>query len=241
MSNAAQQREHKQWLARMAKEADKERLRRARAAVKDARQQKRGARGRARKACSEARKRVRQWARDERVRVRLEVKELRESVRTRIAAAELEAKSTCSAGLADADSRARAAKTAAERLAAEREARRLERNWKGKGTHRPTKREVREESDDDVRNNVGEDEAIIFDKVRARIKTTARMSRTEAFTHWLHDHPADAQRILEAHHEQDVERLVREEEKQRRAMGVAYRRESDEELSRRISLAAVPF
>lgn len=241
MSTAQQQREQRKWRERMAKEADRERLRRARAAVKEARAQKRGAKGRARKACAEARKRVRLWARDERVRVREEVRQLKESVKQRIAAAELEARSTCSAGLADADARSRAAKTAAERLAAEREARRLERNWKGKGTHRPSKREVREESDDEVRNNLDQDSAIIFDRVRHRIKTTARMSRTEAFTHWLHDHPADAQRILEKHFEEDVSRLVREEEQQRRAMGVAYRRESDDELARRISLAAVPF
>ncbi len=52
------------------------------------------------------------------------------------------------------------------------------------------------ESDDEVRRNLGDDLAVVWDRVKNRIKATPRTTRTEVFLAWVHDHPGDAARIV---------------------------------------------
>jgi len=52
------------------------------------------------------------------------------------------------------------------------------------------------ESDDEVRRNLPDDLALVWAKVKGRIKGTARTTRTERFLDWVHDHPADSARII---------------------------------------------
>jgi restriction endonuclease len=53
--------------------------------------------------------------------------------------------------------------------------------------------ELRAESDDEVRRDLGDDQELeaLWEKVKHKIKGSARRSRTEAFLEYVHDHPED--------------------------------------------------
>jgi hypothetical protein len=67
--------------------------------------------------------------------------------------------------------------------------------------------EVLAESDDRVRNDLDtEDERLLFELVRAHIQPTARMTRTEAFFQWMHDHASNIPGILARYHTEQADR-----------------------------------
>jgi hypothetical protein len=67
--------------------------------------------------------------------------------------------------------------------------------------------EVLAESDDRVRHDLDtEDERLLFELVRTTIKPTARMTRTEAFFQWMHDHASNVPGILARYHAEQADR-----------------------------------
>lgn len=71
----------------------------------------------------------------------------------------------------------------------------------------------RQESDDEVRNNLPRDLVLVYDQVRKQIKGGPRTTRTEAFLQWAEENPGDV--LVYQQHAADVEvrRLVAEHEK----------------------------
>lgn len=82
-----------------------------------------------------------------------------------------------------------------------------------------TRTERKQESDDEVRRNLDADAVPIFDRVASHVRGTQKMTRTESFLHWAHEHPdeiirmraemadQDVSKWLEAEHEKERERI----------------------------------
>lgn len=81
---------------------------------------------------------------------------------------------------------------------------------------RVTARERLGESDDSVRSNLDAHLVPIFDRVRKTIHASPRMSRTEAFLHWAHEHPTEIQEMQAENSEKEFARLLREHTRQER-------------------------
>jgi hypothetical protein len=79
-----------------------------------------------------------------------------------------------------------------------------------------TARERAQESDDQVRRNLDADMIPIFDRVAPNIHGSAKMSRTEAFLHWLGENPDEVVRMRAEMAEQDVDRWLQEQHEQER-------------------------
>lgn len=144
---------------------------------------------------------VRAHCRDERRAVSERIKRMRADAKA-AASAEAEAmraasRSSC---VVEADqvhvdvARAEAAVRAEEaRQKESRALKRAERIWRkpNKGARRVSARERRDESDDEVRQNIPPEYLATFERVKRGIKGTARKSRTEAFLQWLEEHPGE--------------------------------------------------
>lgn len=205
---------HRKYLERVAKDADRERLRRARAGLKHARTHKQSATRRARELHKASRATFARWKRETSAQLRQEIRALR----------------------------AEAAITAARAALAEVQgARKRERIWAG--SSRSTAAERKHETDDAVRANLGPDELTVFESIKDKLRPGPRMSRTEAFHHWVHEHSAEVARILEKQAHADVLKLEREEREARKQMSRSMRRRSHDELraSAAAMLEAVPF
>ncbi len=202
----------------------KRRIREMRAALRAAKVSKRERIQQIRKLCAGARVALRE--RSKRLR-----RELAESLR-----AESRARVTkCGAA------RARATKSGAERIAdAERSlraalsARKHEAVWTGATASRPGLARARaserqHESDDEVERDIPDELRPVWQRVKHKIRGTARRSRTEAFVEWAAEHQGEVYAILEEQTERDVRTLEREYRTARRKTGG------------RSSLAAVPF
>jgi hypothetical protein len=134
-------------------------------------------------------------------------------------AARAEARSTCDRELEgakkirDAGARARAQRDAERKH--QKEMRRLEAQARArKKEARPglaSARERRAESDDEVRANIPPELVPLFDRVKRQIRASDRVTRTEAFLHYAHEHPDEDLQALE--HKADA--MI--EEYQRRA------------------------
>jgi len=87
-------------------------------------------------------------------------------------------------------------------------------------------RERRSESDDAVLANIDAALVPVFAKVKRAIKGTPRMTRTEAFLHWVHDHPAEVYEIQEHERERELRALEAAERRMSREQrsGDRYRR-----------------
>jgi hypothetical protein len=85
------------------------------------------------------------------------------------------------------------------------ELRRLER----RAPSRSSAAERAAESDDEVLTNFPPQFHALFRRVKGSIKATARRTRTEAFAHYLEEHPGEAYEAIEL----DVERAFRAEER----------------------------
>lgn len=224
---------HRAWLMKMARESDRERLRRVREKLQEARGRKRAAKADARATCLAARDQVRAWAKAERERLQLEIVKLRGI-----------AKQTCVLGREKVEANEGAAvRSALAELENERDNRRLVKLAKGNAQLKlpPVAKKDRESDNErDIVGSLDDEQLIVWNKVRGRIKANDRMTRLEAFEHWLHENPGEVAVILSKHYEQDVERFVKEEEQQRKAMQVDYRKLTDTQLSDRIERTAKP-
>ena len=59
-------------------------------------------------------------------------------------------------------------------------------------------------SGDEVLRQLDTDEAIVFRLVGSDVRATPRMTRLEAWQHWMHEHPGDFARLLAEHHEREA-------------------------------------
>jgi len=147
-------------------------------------------------------------------------------------AARAEARATCDASLARAGKlKSEAARSRAERLAEKQHQatmRRLERHAKeresgkvgkgggkgGRGPRLAKARVRRDESDDEVRQNIPPELAFLFERVKRQIKGSARKTRTEEFLQYASEHPDEELAALE----DKTDALIRElEARERRA------------------------
>lgn len=236
---------HERWLQKTARELDRARLTRARLAVREARQRKRTARARARKTCARARSSFRGWLVRQRRELRERILQLKAQLRGEITRRRASVARCCGP-----ESRKRVKERSNELIAKARaellqllKERKRERTWTKRDSLRPgplKARDRKQESDHGVEANLSPDELVIFRKVGKGIKSSGRMSRLEAFQHWMHDNSADVARILAADAEQAYKRALRDEQQQRRSMG---KRRSGAELKAYLSheLDAVPF
>jgi hypothetical protein len=234
------------WLRKLARETDRARLARARGAVQQARAAKRSARARALAACRRARTHFRRWLTGQRAALRKRIESLRARLKAETATRRARIQACC--GKTERQ-RARAAGDAAiararAELAELLKERRRERVW---SRPNPLKgaalgRTRAQESDHSVAVNLTPDELIVWGKVKAKIHGTDRMSRTEAFQHWMHDHRGEVARILAQDADEAYQRAVRNEAKERQRMRSAR---SDRQLAsyvaRELAAGDVPF
>jgi len=78
--------------------------------------------------------------------------------------------------------------------------------------------ERREESDDEVRANLGPDLLPVFERVKRGIRGTPRATRTETFLEWAEANPAEVYSIIEADAARALARLERSEREHAKAM-----------------------
>lgn len=197
-------------VAKALREKDREKLARLRAQVDEVRKRKRGAlrdvRSQCRRARREVRERVRQYRESERQRINAEVGRMRDA-----------AQLTCAMKQeAVRDAAAQESTKARRALAAERQLQRDLRSaeqWERQKLRRLPRvpHEARSESDDRVRANIDPSLVPVFEKVKRSIKGNPRMSRTEAFLHWVEENPGDAVALQQAAADEEIKKLLREQ------------------------------
>lgn len=183
-----------------------------RRAVKDARTGRRAAVRQVRELCRSGRVSLRERQAAERVAYREAQKAARAQFCADLRAARIQARTNCAAAKDAARSEAIGALELRRReLEAEKAQRaeelRIRRIWKG-GPEKKSRRKAIEaiaESDDAVLRDIDPGLAPVWEKVKREIRGTARLSRTEAFLHWLHDNADEAARIIADRAEHDVE------------------------------------
>lgn len=222
-------RKDRQKLAKLREDIERVRKQR-RAALRDVRSQCRAGR-------RALRDQVHSYREQERARINKQVEEMR-------AAAQL----TCAMKReAVRDTAAQKEAKARRELAAERQ---LQRDLRAADQWQRQKlralpsipHERRKESDDEVRQNVDPSLWPVWERVKRSIKGTARMSRTEAFLHWVEENPGDAVALQQQAADAEIKRLVKE---QRAAEREAKRRRARTYKPSKAELAAylegVPF
>lgn len=202
---------------------------------------------RARRAKREAVLGVRSLCRSERARLAARAAELRAEVHA-VAEERRAVREGCKAGregTRDAGLRvvAEAKRRAREEREHQRSVRRFERPAKAgpslargvAGGRRSA--EARSESDDEVRGNIDPALVPLWERIKSTVRATARQSRTDAFLHWVHDHPEAQYEAAEEAAAEELRRIEREHAAHARAMKHPRRyRRSAAELA-----AAVPF
>lgn len=190
----------------------REKLSALKVGVRQARIARRGAVRDVRAACRQGRVNLRERQAPERVAYQQAQREARAQFYTDLREARLAARQAC----VDAKDAARSeALSNLERrrreLDAEKaehaETMRIRRIWKA-GPERATRRKSIEaiaESDDAVIQDLPPELVPVFEKVKREIRATPRMSRTEAFLHWIEENPDEAARIAADRAEHDVE------------------------------------
>jgi hypothetical protein len=235
---ARQQRQARKQRERDARKADRERLRTLRASIRAARVASRERRHEVVVMCRSGRQQARELAKSIRARKRAEAIAEIEAVRS-------QSRSTCETRKVQAREGSRdALQRAATALAAEREHQALLRRWENPPELGPRSKrsgggrvraELAAESDSEVEHNISPELVPVFRRVRARIKSSPRRTRTEAFLEWAQSHPADVLAIVDAQLQRDVDRLIAEEKKLRQQVvkPSTYSRASDADLLRR--------
>lgn len=165
----------------------------------------------------------------------------REQLRDMQRAARLAERSACSAGKAGAKQLGAELESKARRdVANERADQRLIRRAGKPVKVRATARERAAEDDDAVRSNLPAELVPVFDKVRKKIKGSARRSRTEAFLEWAEENPDEILAVQQGEADEYLAKLVREQREMGRTVRNARRyKQSPDELAK--LLAGVPF
>lgn len=223
---------NRKWLEKMAREADRQRMRALRERLREARQRKRQAKADARATCQQARHGVREWVAHERAVLRAEIAKLREvtSAQCRLGRERVE------------ETHGLTVRQALGKLEGERENARLIRMAKGgqvsaKLPRAARRAERKSESEHEILAQLDTEQRIVWERVKGRIKGNAYASRLEVFQHWLTENAGEVARILTQHYERDIDRLVAEEERARAEM-FDYRAATKRQLAARIERAA---
>jgi hypothetical protein len=212
-----QRRELMRQIEREHRRAAREKLVHLRQQIRDAKQLRRTAIVQAKERCRAERIAARARARELRRRA---LEELREAVRRERAAA----RETCAADLAAAHGIADKVERTRAELAAERkyqrELRRIERANRAArlDTKRATRAERRGESDEEVAGNIPPEFLSLWQRVKGRIRGSDRMTRTEAFLEYAHNHPAEVLTALEDRTEEVIRELEAREGQARREL-----------------------
>lgn len=205
---------------RRLKVADRERLRALRAAVRDAKRLR-----------TDRVRQVRAQCREEKRRQILRDKQAREDLRESIRRMRREAKKLCQVQLDDArELTGMKIADAVDRLSTEAQHQRQLRAWSRTPKSCPvrlTPGEKRQESDCEVESNI-DDPGLraVFQRVKSKIKASPRMSRTEAFLQWVHDHSADVAEIQFAAEEEAIKELERQEKELARELAASRTRKT---------------
>jgi hypothetical protein len=241
---AAEQKKARRDRERDARKADRERLRSLRAHIKAAKKHAVHRRREVALLCKRGRATVRETAKKLRAAARAELL-------ASIDAERAKSRGVCNARRDQARSKnADSLRRAQASLEAEAKHVRTMRIWskpQKSVVARARRNEAIAESDSEVRNNIPADLVPVFNAVKAKIKATARRTRSEAFVEWAAEHQAQVIKILDAQIHADVEALVREEARLRREvrMPSTYRKSCDAGLNKRKaayrSAEAVPF
>jgi RNA-splicing ligase RtcB len=110
----------------------------------------------------------------------------------------------------------------------------------GRKTSRTTAAERRAESDDEVERNLPPELVSVFRAVKATIRARPKMSRTEAFLHWVEENPDAVHSVMYDQAERDTARLIAEHERVAKRLRKGKRAYEDpHELAH--ALAGVPF
>lgn len=242
MSNEEARRQ-KRWLAR---EIAKEHKRKDREKLVQLRQKIRGVKARRKAALTLVRSACRRGRVSARTRAKERVRQIREEARSAIKTARAEetskARARCRARKERVKSAAMGATQRRKHLHAaeqhmQRELRRIEAWAKGRKMHqRRTAQEARQESDDEVRQNLPEELLPLFERVKRQIKASSRQSRTESFLKYAEENPHEIVDAQEEISQREIARLIREEYSMRHAMRSAKRYSPT-----RAELAAIPF
>ena len=97
--------------------------------------------------------------------------------------------------------------------------------------------EKRAESDDEVLQNIGPELHSLFHRVKRGIKSSPRMNRTEAFLHYVENHPNEYLQSID----DKTDALIRELEEQERQARRELRRGPPRARYTPEQLAEVPF
>ena len=203
-------------IAREHRREAREKLVSLRTQIRDAKALRRSAIAQAKERCRTERIAVRARARAMKERA---LERLREALRRERQLA----RDTCTASLAEArgikDKVQRAGAELQAERAYQRDLRRIERaNRVARlDIRRPSRSERRRESDDEVRGNIPPELVGLWERVKRRIRGTDRMTRTEAFLHYAHEHPNEVLEGLEDR----TDALIRELEAKERAAAKA--------------------
>jgi hypothetical protein len=201
-------------------------------AIRDARAAHKQSLRHAKESCRTARLDARRRASELRARLLLEL-------RVAVSAERQAARASCSSlrgdarGAKDKAARARLELEAERRF--RREMRQIERSNRARRKEIVTasRRERQKESDDEVRGNIPPELVALFDRVRQKIRSTDRMTRTEALLHYAEEHPNEILLSYEDKTEETIRELERAAAKAEHEM---MRRRSRKELE-----SEVPF
>lgn len=104
-----------------------------------------------------------------------------------------------------------------------------------------TRAERRGESDDEVTQNIPSELVGLFQRVKKRIKASARISRTEAFLKYAEEHPHEVFEVIEEKAERMIRDLERKHTEAEREMRRARKPLARTSRYSAAELAAVPF
>lgn len=218
----AQRKQLMREIARDERKKQREHLAGLKQAIREAHRGRRTALVETKASCRAARREVR-----ERVK-RMRAEALAE-LRAAVALEKANARSTCAAGKQLAKDLGSKHARARHELETERayraEMRRIEHGNKARARdilhpRGARARELKSESDDTVRGNIPPELVALFERVKAKIKGTDRMSRTEAFLEYAESHDRE---VLEAI-EDRTDAMLRELEAKERAAHKALKR-----------------
>jgi len=206
--------------------------------IEAARARRRATTGKAVQRCRAARQTLRERQREERARVRAHLN-------AELAAERQKLRQRCEARKVKIRVLARRSEDAAlrewdEERRYQAQLRRAESafNRKTAAAERRSSKERRAESDDEVRSNIPAELVRIFERVKRTVRGNPRMSRTEAFLHWVEEHPDDVYAIQEAEAEKSLRKLLAEQTRLERAKAPQLRRAVRRAET---ALEAVPF
>lgn len=211
-----------QWKRQLRREMEQDFRKKIRARIRDLKAEIKAARADKRAALTA----VRAACKAIRAKHRAHIKQLRTDARLAINAERdrlvLEDRAQCRANIARATGEALAAIEPLEHALADERGflrRDIGATRTGRGRERDrgraTRAERRAESDEQVEANIPEALVAVWRHVKRDIKPTGRMSRTEAFEQWVHDHAGDVARIQAEEMDRDIASLVAREAEER--------------------------